>query len=472
MPNDQKIVAMPTGEKIGFPSTMQDSEINNVLTNWIPGSGMAPQGPVAPQPLAGKMQPAMSWSQPSQFETEVGKGMGFDVGKIQGATGKGLPKNQELFRQAISGMTGWGKSTLKDPSHIADPIEGMASSVETAAKERSPGQMLGALSNVAGSMEVTDPKQLSQLGMGPSSAELKTGVADVAYKRGLGVAENLKNASAKIDDAVGQAAQRFISKVDTKFKNGAIDPNPIMDSVNKVKAEIVKTPEKFPPALASMLEPPETMLDQASVFKGAGKTARGAGTLDDLSPAAKERLFKQDPALRREIEGPERAQGGPSGMPGTMENWTADEAKQWRTKIGSAMMKTQGPMKSVLTDAYNNLTQQMRKAADDSGALSDFQDYNNLHKKHMGFLNDPVVSKIMDGTTSKETLGPLADPEKMTHVQNLLDDWDKYGIKTEDLATEGKDYGKAKAIMDRKGIRLFPFGTMGGALGSHVLGVP
>jgi hypothetical protein len=452
MPDGQKLVAMPTGERIAFPDTMQDSEINNVLSNWVPGSGMAPKPPVAPMPKV-DMQPVMSWSQPSKFETEVGKGMGFDVNKIQGATGKGMPKNQELIRQALSGMGGWAKSTVKDPFHITDPVEGMATGVESAVKSKSPGQMLGAAANVGMGMEAADAKVPEM----QSASALKSGVADAAYKRGLGVAENLQNASAKIHDAVGQAAQSFIKKVDEKFPQGAIDPKPIMEGVNQLKADIVKTPEKYPAGLAQMLEP-ETKQTTGPRVMG------GHLDLSDPAQLASYQKMKASGAFTpAEIA---RMEGSTSDM------WRADQAKQWRSKIGAALTKTQGPMKAVLTDAYDNLTQQMRKAADQSGALSDFTDYNNLHKKHMGFLNDPVVSKIMEGTTSKETLGPLSDPEKMAHVQNILDDWDKYGVRTEDLAKEGADYGKAKALMEKQRFKWFPGGTLGGAVGAHMLGLP
>lgn len=290
-----------------------------------------------------------------------------------------------------------------------------------------------------------------------STAQLKASVADAAYKRGLGVAENLKAASGQIDDAVAQSAQRFISKVDEKFPNGAIDPKPITDAVTKLKADIVKTPERYPPALAQLLEPP-------------AKTSTGprimGGHLDLSDPAqlaSYQKMKAQGAFTPQEIA---RMEGG-----GTEGMWSADEAKQWRTKIGQAIGKVQGPMKSVMTEAYDNLTQQLRKAADDSDALKDFQDYNNLHKKHMAFLNDPVVSKIMDGTTSKEMLGPLADPEKQAHLQNMLADWDKYGIDTKELSKEGTDYGKAQAIMQKRGFKWFPWGTIGGGVGGRLLGI-
>lgn len=447
---------MPGGQKIAFPASMQDSEINNVLSNWIPGSGMA-TNPTAPQPSV-NMQTVAT---PKSVGTSFGQGL-LDVPR--GLTHaldtwmepeKNIGEPQSQYWQQTKQQFGQG-----NPAWVANLINAVLA--PTGLPQQTQAFAQGAMQDPVRAMGQGAGMYLAGKvpGMtegGPSTADLKTGVADAAYKRGLGVAENLKAASSQIDDAVAQSAQRFISKVDEKFPNGAIDPKPITDAVTQLKADIVKTPERYPPALAQLLEPP-------------AKTSTGlrimGGHLDLSDPAqlaSYQKMKAQGAFTPQEIA---RMEGG-----GTEGMWSADEAKQWRTKIGQAIGKVQGPMKSVMTEAYDNLTQQLRRAADDSDALKDFQDYNNLHKKHMAFLNDPVVSKIMDGTTSRETLGPLADPEKQAHLQNLLADWDKYGIRTEDLQKEGTDYGKAQAILAKQGFRWWPWGTLGGMAGGRILGI-
>ena len=48
----------------------------------------------------------------------------------------------------------------------------------------------------------------------------------------------------------------------------------------------------------------------------------------------------------------------------------------------------------------------------------------------------------------------------------------QYSIDPKELASEGADYDKYKAVMAKQRFRWFPGGTVGGAVGAHVMGLP
>lgn len=291
---------------------------------------------------------------------------------------------------------------------------------------------------------------------GKSAADLKIGVADAAYKRGLGVSEKFNQASDAIHNEVSNLAQTVSQKIDAAHPEGAIDAKPIIDRVNQVKADIVKTPQNYPAGLGAMLEP-EAQRSSGPMVGGRRFDLSNPSDLKAWNRMKAQGVFTPQQIARTEGTGSDK--------------WTFDEAKQWRSKIGAAMANTEGPMKPVLREAYGDLSQQMRSSAENSGALGEYTRYNQLHQKHMRFLEDPTVKKIMGGVKSDQTLKPLSDPEDMAHLDNILQDWKKYGIDSDQLRQEGTDYGKAQAILARKHFRWFPGGTIGGAVGGHLLGI-
>lgn len=90
-----------------------------------------------------------------QFGMEVAKGMGLDAEKIKAAEDVGGQEAglKEIGSQVFEGLTNFAGSVLKDPFNVTQPLHGMASSVEKAIKEKSPGQLMGALSNILGGAE-------------------------------------------------------------------------------------------------------------------------------------------------------------------------------------------------------------------------------------------------------------------------------------------------------------------------------
>jgi hypothetical protein len=228
------------------------------------------------------------------------------------------------------------------------------------------------------------------------------------YTRGLGVSAKLKEVHDTLKAQEGQAAQQLISKVDTAHPEGSVEAKATVDHMNEALAK-VKTPEKLPQSLA---------------------------TLYDINQL-----------------------GSTSGK------WDIATAIQMKTKIGAAMADAEGPMKAALTSTYNDLKTQIGKAARDNGALNEWTSYNDLSRRRFNhFVNDPIVSKIMNGITAPQTLGKLT-PDNMAHLENTLGQYKNLGLDPEDLRSEGEDYSKSKEFAKAKGFRWWPYGTVGGLAG-------
>src|SRR5579864_2195662 len=83
--------------------------------------------------------------------------------------------------------------------------------------------------------------------------------------------------------------------------------NLIEDTAKSKLQGNMQMPSAVTKILKDIDQPPEpTLLDQASVFKGAGKQARAAGNLADLSPKARAFMIQNNPSLRSALEAPER----------------------------------------------------------------------------------------------------------------------------------------------------------------------
>lgn len=93
-----------------------------------------------------------------EFGMEVAKGMGLDAEKIKNAEDEGGQEAalKEIGSQVFEGLSGFASKVVHDPFNIAQPIHGMASSVEQAIKEKSPGQLMGAVSTILGGAQAKE----------------------------------------------------------------------------------------------------------------------------------------------------------------------------------------------------------------------------------------------------------------------------------------------------------------------------
>lgn len=123
-----------------------------------------------------------------QFESDVVSGMGLDPAEVKSESGT------DFVRNMASGTGQWAASILKDPYHITDPIEFMATNLEQALKEKNPGKIIGALSSIVMGMEGMEkgPKVASAAGRPPVGWLIGLGKSG-AKAEGLKVASEAEN---------------------------------------------------------------------------------------------------------------------------------------------------------------------------------------------------------------------------------------------------------------------------------------
>lgn len=102
-----------------------------------------------------RLQAIPQFTPSRKFEMDIARGMGLDpeaIAKAEAAGGQGAAW-RNVGGQMLSGLGQFAGSVLKDPFNIVQPIHGMASNLERGIKERSPGQIVGALSSIAAGAE-------------------------------------------------------------------------------------------------------------------------------------------------------------------------------------------------------------------------------------------------------------------------------------------------------------------------------
>ena len=161
-----------------------------------------------------------------------------------------------------------------------------------------------------------------------------------------------------------------------------------MDRVNQVKADILKIPEGQRGVLNEVrqsLEPEAS--DVRALSSSEQQMAKALSTqpqFQNLSTADLRKILPNYGYAPRQVSAilsVARPNEVPEG--GLV---TAETVKQWRTKIGEAQIKASGPMKTVLGQTQQDLTQKLGKAARDNDALVEWTRYDQLHQKRMNIL--------------------------------------------------------------------------------------
>ena len=152
------------------------------------------------------------------FGLDVARGMGLDADKIKAAEDSGGHDAalKELGSQVLGGLAGFAGNVLKDPAHIADPLNATASALTDALglpdkgsvfdpanyHRPSPGKLLGALSTIFGGAEAVEkaPGVISKVTpsaesvgrtLRDESGKLKPSVKTAAALTGAGVGHTL-----------------------------------------------------------------------------------------------------------------------------------------------------------------------------------------------------------------------------------------------------------------------------------------
>lgn len=198
---------------------------------------------------------------------------------------------------------------------------------------------------------------------------------------------------------------------------------------------------------------PEDLLSQASVFGGAGKSARTPGgvSLDELPAAAREKVMKDLSPEERAVYETKNIQ--PSGMR------SFDDVHGDYSELGKELANKNlaGDERAAIVEARNVASQEMRKLADSEGKLDQFQSAQQQWKQYERTFNKTWTDKtggaspIAKALMMKDPEGAMVLPEKImsylsknenyTGAQRLLQ---KYGGKTDVLQAMKEKLDEAK----------------------------
>jgi hypothetical protein len=235
-----------------------------------------------------------------------------------------------------------------------------------------------------------------------------------------------------------QAARAEASAAYGAQPKGAYDPTEIKNGMEDAAKEKLQGSTQLPTVVAKIMKdidqpPPPTLLDQASVFSGAGKQGRAAGTLDNLSPKARELLLRNNPAMQRELSGPEREQGTESTA--ATPPLDAPRIHGFASELGAAA--SSGSLKPDELSAVNNtrtfLLGRLRKLYDNEGRTTDFENGQAKWKDMANVFENPSTkngSPIARALQMKD--GP-SGPLRPDYVQAALSEDKAYKIAQQHL---------------------------------------
>lgn len=193
---------------------------------------------------------------------------------------------------------------------------------------------------------------------------------DIANQHAQAIADQLPQ--------LHQAARAEASAAYGPQPKGTYDPVEVKTAIEDTAQSKLQGNTKLPTAVTKIIsdieKPPEpTLLDQASVFKGAGKASRAAGSLDNLSPKARALMIQNNPSLARELSAPERGAGPEStGKPQPLD---AQRIHGFMSELGRAAQSgsLSGDEISSINATRSMLEGRLRKLYDNEGRLGDFK---------------------------------------------------------------------------------------------------
>jgi len=502
MPKDQKIVAMPTGERIAFPGTMQDSEINNVLTNYIPGAGMAPPNPIHPLPK--EIQPVQSYGNyggkfnPSMVPANIEQaGIAHDVreSKLTGAESRANQSPTPMTnavnimapvtaaRQVVGAKLGGYAGDKLKPGGTGEALGGLlggllsGSAGEPDTVRRGTQSALGIGTNFIkeGAERLGDEhasiigEQQSKINQAKTAEPQAFAEAEAKHKQRL---ETVQKANAEAEsgfnqrqqhvELANQNAQELSSRLPDLHKaakaeaSAAYGPQPkgtyeadeIKNLIEDTAKQKLQGNTQMPTAVTKVLkdidQPPQTLLDQASVFKGGGKSMRGAATLDDLPPAARAKFYQQNPDVERM----------PEDAPATGKTPPLDAQRihGFMSELGRAAQSgsLSGDEASAINATRTALEGRLRKLYENENRLGDFQN-GQAKWKQMANTFENSSSPAKGGSPiaqALQTKDPVTGKLRPDYVQSYLTGDKSFKIAQEHL-NRYKDLGAPTEALEQ-----------------------
>lgn len=470
MPDGDKVVALPTGEKISFPAGMDDNAINAEIAKSFPK--LAP----ASHPFEDSFAKSIGVN-PGQDVTKLGFG---DILKqVAGGMGRGIKENYSKSVKDAGPIFG----TALAPFHMAaSGIEGLASGIEGGGRQMLHGDIKGGAGTLLGTgaqlglgMEAPEATSGVAKGIssaGPSAGKLANkyiGTADVLDKLGKETDEAIAKHNAKIDaidkatkenegnyqqrqnllsiadkhtaaiaEKLPQVADAAEAEMKQKYEAlGIKGTRPAAEVATKIEDAVkskLQGSENYPPIVKSLLDDlnNQNPLNQASVFQGAGQaargTAKGAGNVSELSPKALEMMKRNNPELASELE---RTSGGPAVPGGEID---FNKLQGYATEVAKAARGTTGDVHAALTNVrYGVFEPMMREMAQAEGKTGEYLAAKETAKQyHNTFTNTASTAKggspIARALAAKD---PITGELRPDYVQAILSDEKAFPVAQE-----------------------------------------
>lgn len=345
----------------------------------------------------------------------------------------------EFGEQFTDNLRKFGLSVLKDPLKISEAIEGMASTVEAGVKKTASGlteanmgtpefrektfgglgEIAGGIGQILGGAEGVEElranaslvdggikaahdiatKTGKDVGEATSTAaRLSEGVPNRVLRRrafedayvhakGLQLGQRVGKAAKAIHDEVEVHAGGIASQIDTKIPTGVVDASAESAVIQKEFYELVKTPDLAKPILVQMV-----------------------------------RDAKQPPGM-----------------------WSWEKARQFRSSVGRAINKTEGPQRAVLTRVYQDLTRKLKTTAYKYGLGKSWEQYNKLAE-----MSDRQYGDLIDDLRSAQSGQEVAQKlsKDVGRTSEFARNLSKYGLDAQDVLKFTK---QAQKILRNRG---------------------
>lgn len=378
----------------------------------LPGSAAA--NPNAPAIMPPTAKPKQTWdekgnviqakpvqvAQPTQtplkpvekampFQSGVASGMMLDPTKIaqQKTTGG---QALEAGKEMASGALDLGKSILKDPLNVGNPIDAIVKGQQDAYKKVHEGLKSG-----------NHDLLMNGLGEAVGNLSMLLGGAKSA-KEGLGVASTARDASFAAKDLTSKRA------IVSAASHGALDT--LKDEHSSAIDTAVKAErQRIGGNVASI-----NTTDLAKDPKGYVPQKLALATLDQAVSDKKANVLLDKRMLPKvaQVRGL---------LEGHAQNLTFNDLKQVRSVVGDALGKATGVERAVLGDYYSSLTNNLKGRAAHLGKLSEWNDYNDAAEKLAGHENN-LIPELKDSKTGLDYAKKIVSEQNQGRLSTLTKD--------------------------------------------------
>jgi hypothetical protein len=468
MPDGQKVVAVPGVGNIAFPGTMDDSAINQAISQHLaamqpramqakPGGPILNAKQVAPagdtssgnplregalgasSAIIPESQMSPSWK---QNLSTIGTGLNTQVN--QAAT---TPWGQGGPLYGVLAML--GKALMGGAHGVASGVEEMGSSFGKPTTERGIvdsskfSHGLGATVGNAATLGLLkkSPEVLSDplgtaafqktaqeiINEGPSKARV---LAD-QHAHALELQKHIAGVEDAVHTDAQQAMSQVAAKVDAANPNGAFDKADVGTRLKSAIGDTLSDTSQLPKSVRDLL-PKEAAGKQPG--PNIGGKALDLSKPDDM--AAYQKYKASGAFTSEEIASYEGKATG---------SMTFEDLKQARSNLGKQMQSLEGAPKAAASAAYGEMSKMLREGAKAAGAEPDWIDANAKWKGYLDDFHRSPVQKTLFGENAHDIMDPLTGKSRVQTL-DILSKYEPFGIDMDKINQEVRRSGAIDTV--------------------------